>query len=241
MRTTLKYLAMGLLCLALLIPCACTTEQVVSSPDPVETPVTDPTPMVPPPTEPVESPAPTEPSSPDEPDPAPTSSGDVPALYPDEETELAYRLDGKDLTIDAVRHHTLHGYTIVYDAMHYESRSYHEVDSYWSDNGLYLSVSIVYGIPIDYVLEGLRLQEEIEMEPEAAVVGSGSYPAYTLYHTTEDGLHRQFWALDYNDDTMLIEQSYPLDHEYAEFHRVIQLAMLDTLTLDDPPSAAPIH
>ena len=242
MRTALKYIATGLLCLALLTPCACSTGQVThqTTPpaDPVETPAADPAPAVPPPTEPAEAPAPSEPAAPKEPDPAPTATGDVPALYRDEETELAYRLAGQDLTIPAVRHHTLHGYTIVYDAMHYECRTYHEVDSYWSAEGLYLSVSIVYGMPVDYVLDGLQLQENIEMAAELTYIGAGDYAAYTLY-TNENGLHRQFWALDYAGDTMLIEQSYPLEHEYAEFHRVIQLAMLDTLTLDHPPAAVP--
>lgn len=236
MRTVLKYIAAGLLCLTLLIPCACVPNGPDTPVDPVETPSTSQPPEVTSSPEPSVSPGPSDPVGTKEPDPEPTISGDVPALHPDEETELFYNLHGETNSIAAVRHHTLHGYTIVYDAMHYECRTYHEVDSYWSDVGLYLSVSIVYGMPMDYVLDGLQLQENIEMGAERTYIGSGNYPAYTLY-TTENGLHRQFWALDYNGDTMLIEQSYPLDHEYAEFHRVIQLAMLDTLTLDTPPSA----
>lgn len=234
MRIALKYVITGLLCLALLIPCACTSDQTSNS-KPVESSTVE-TPDAQPSTEPSEASLPAESDAPQEADPMPTATGDVPALYPDEETKLSYHLDGEDLTIAALRHHTLHGYTIVYDAIHYEFRTYHEVDSYWSDTGLYLSVSIVYGMPTDYVLDGLQLQENIEMAAELTYIGAENYAAYTLY-TEADGLYRQFWVLDYNDDTMLIEQSYPTDHEYVEFHRVIHMAMLDTLTLDNPPAS----
>lgn len=236
MRTVLKYVAAGLLCLALLIPCACVPNGGGTPVDPVETPSASQTPEDTSSPQPSVSPGPSGPVETQEPNPEPTVSGDVPALHPDEETELFYELNGETHSVAAVRHHTLHGYTIVYDAMHYECRSYHEVDSYWSDEGLYLSVSIVYGMPMDYVLDGLQLQENIEMAAELAFIGSDRCTAYTLY-TTQNGLFRQFWALDYAGDTMLIERSFPVEHEYADFHRAVQDAMLDTLTLDAPPSA----
>ncbi len=226
MRTALKYLAVGLLCLALLIPCACAPSQSEAPVPPAQSPTGSPAPEVTAPAAPDEPSPSLEPAKTDAPAPQPTNSGDVPAIHANEETELPYVLHGVQETIPAVLHHTHHGYSIVYDAMHYECRSQFEVDSYWSDVGLYLSVSTVYGMPLDYVLDGLQLQENIESGAQPVYIGAGLYPAYTLYHTTADGMFRQFWALDYGSDTMLIERSYPVEHEYADFHHAVQDAML---------------
>ena len=64
------------------------------------------------------------PQSTDSPDPTPAvtadtppiATGDIPAIQPDEETTLNYTVNGADLTVSALRHYTLYGYSIVYDA-----------------------------------------------------------------------------------------------------------------------------
>ena len=233
MRSYFKYIVMCLLCLTLLIPSACAPDR------PIDTPAPDVTPSV---SQPVADPEPSDTSEPpvtedpapsDEPfiDIDPVPSGDIPAVHPDEETTLSYDLDGVRGTVPAVHHCNIHGYSITYDALHYERRTYHDMDSYWSEEGLFISVSLVYGMSIDFVLDGLMLQENIMMAPESTVIGSDGYPAYTLYYTTEEGIYRQFWVLDYSGDTLLIEQSYPAAHEYVDFHRAVQQAMLLSITL----------
>lgn len=247
MRAYLKFFIVCLLCAALLIPSACAPG------DSADTPVPEVTPSGSQPAqEPEQSPAPIEPDEPSGPplaenppepeDPIvdidPVPAGDVPAIHPDEETVLSYNLDGISGTNPAVRHCNLHGYAITYDALHYERRTYHDMDSYWSEDGLYLSVSLVYGMSLDFVLDGLMLQENIMMAPEVTVFGAEEYPAYTLYLTTEEGFYRQFWVMEYNEDTLLIEQSYPVAHEYVDFHRAVQHAMLSSIELVDHDSVS---
>ena len=228
MRTFLKYIVLCLLCLALLIPSACAPQQQgeTPSPGPEQTPTAD-IPTADP--GPVETPVTNEPVIPDEPvldiDPIPVPDGDIPAVHPDEETELYYNLDGLSGKVAAVEHCNIHGYSIVYDALHYERRSYEGSDSYWSEDGLYISIGLFFDCTIDFIMDGLMLQENIEMVPHATVVGAQDYPAYTLWKTTEDGIYREFRVLDYKGSALLIEQSYPTDHEFVDFHRAVQQAM----------------
>lgn len=235
MRPTLKSLLSGLLCLTLLLASGCTQQNHVPSstisPAPTHSAANEPEATAP-------SGKPAETSRPSS-DPGsdktvvqstPSATSSIPRS--DEETELAYTLDGISATTPAVLHHAQNGYSIVYDAMYYECRSQFELDSYWSDTGIYLSVGLAYNMPLDYVLDGLQLQENIEMGAQPVYIGRGLYPAYTVYRTTEDGLFLQFWVLECGADTMLIERAYPTDHEYAGFHRAVQDAMLSTLTLD---------
>lgn len=164
-------------------------------------------------------------------DAAPSITGDIPAMQPDEETQLTYTVDGEELTVAALRHHTLSGYSIVYDTEHYVCNAFTEGDSYWASEGNYLSITVIFGMPVEDVLAGLRLQENIAMEPESAVMGGADYPVQTLYTTTAAGLYRQFWALDWAGDVLLVEQSFDTVSDDAELYRASQLAMLDTLTL----------
>lgn len=230
MRPTLKPLLSGLLCLTLLLAGGCARQSnalpSTASPTPSHSAANEPEANVPT-DEPEEA---SRPSS----DPVSQSTPSVPSSAPpsDEETELAYTLDGISANTPALLHHAQNGYSIVYDAMYYECRSQFELDSYWSDTGIYLSVSLAYNMPLDYVLDGLQLQADIEMGAQPVYIGRGLYPAYTLYRTTEDGLFLQFWVLECGSDTMLIERAYPVEHEYADFHRAVQDAMLGTLTLD---------
>lgn len=179
------------------------------------------------------------PQSTDSPDPTPAvtadtppiATGDIPAIQPDEETTLNYTVNGADLTVSALRHYTLYGYSIVYDAEHYTHQAFGEGDSYWAGTGNYLSVSLVMGLPLEDVVAGIQLQEGFEMAPEHTAIGSGQYPALTLYAIDSAGLCRQFWALDCMGDVLLVEQSYDTTGEQAELYRASQLAMLETLTL----------
>lgn len=241
MRTFFKYIVLCLLCLALLIPSACAPQQQgeTPSPGPEQTPTADI------PTDdpgPVETPVTNEPIISDEPvldiDPIPVPDGDIPAVHPDEETELYYDLDGLSGKVAAVEHCNINGYSIVYDALHYERRSYEGLDSYWSEDGLYISISLFFDCTIDFIMDGLMLQENIEMVPRATVVGAQDYPAYTLWKTTEEGVYREFRVLDYNGSALLIEQSYPADHEFVDFHRAVQQAMLDSIVLVEHDTAA---
>ena len=240
MRAFLKYTIVCLLCLAMLIPSACAPggQNEIPSPTPdgeptISQPVEEPDKEDEGVGEPVPTPGDENPIVTEEPMPEiePIVGGDNPAVHPDEETELFYDLDGISGKVPAVYHCNINGYSIVYDALHYERRTYHSLDSYWSEVGLYVSVSVVYDMSIDVVMDGLMLQENIEMVPESTTIGSGDYLAYTLYHNTEDGMFRQFWVMDDGGNTLLIERSYPLDHEYVDFHRAVQQAMLDSLTL----------
>ena len=245
MRAFLKSIVLCLLCLALLIPSACapqganpteplTTPALPTPTGPLTTPTLEPTPTNELPTD--------EPVTPGEPtldiDPIPVPDGDIPAVHPDEETELYYNLDGLSGKVAAVEHCNIHGYSIVYDALHYERRSYEGSDSYWSEDGLYISISLFFDCTIDFIMDGLMLQENIEMVPHATVVGAQNYPAYTLWKTTEDGIYREFRVLDYKGSALLIEQSYPTDHEFVDFHRAVQQAMLDSIVLVEHNTAA---
>lgn len=177
MRTALKGIAATLLCLGLLLLCACALPPADTS---------------------VDTSAPS---------PSPTESGQALALM---ESKL--------------------GYSILYPPELYECRTYAESDSLWHDVGVYLSVSLFPDTEWSYIIDGLRLQEDIEMDAEAAVVGAGQYPARTLYYTDGQGNFRQFWVLECGNDILLIEQSYPKDHPD---HRSVQQTMLDSLTLND--------
>lgn len=242
MRPTLKPLFSGLLCLTLLLISGCTRQSgipssTVSPASPYS--VANESEAKAASGEPEESPRPSSDSASDKIAVQSTPSATSSVPLSDEETELAYTLDGISSTTPAVLHHTQNGYSIVYDAMYYECRSQFELDSYWSDTGIYLSVSLAYNMPLDYVLDGLQLQENIETGARPVYIGRGLYPAYTLYRTTEDGLFLQFWVLECGADTMLIERAYPIEHEYADFHRAVQDAMLGTLTLDNGTVTVP--
>jgi len=159
------------------------------------------------------------------------SGGDVPATIPDEKTTLTYTVGEEEVTASAVLHHALLGYSIVYDAEHYVCNSFTEGDSYWAGEGIYLAVNLVFGLPVDDVIAGLRLQENIPMEPELVAVGAGEYISYTLYFTNEAGLYRQFWIMDCGGDVLLVEQSYDTVSDDSALYRASQLAMLETLTI----------
>lgn len=157
-------------------------------------------------------------------------NGDVPALPADEVTELTYTVGEEAIISPALRHYTLHGYAITYDTGLCLCNVFNEGVNYWCSEGNYLSVSIVFGMPMEDMIAGLRLQENIAMEPESTVIGD-SLSALTLYLTTPEGLHRQFWVIEHGGDLLLVEQSYDTVSETAELYRASQLAMLDTLSL----------
>lgn len=216
-----------LLCALALTLCACHSAPPVASVTPSPVPVQSEAPAVPTVQVPQVSDAP----SPSPTDEEPTVTGDVPAMQPDEVTELTFPVGEEELTVPALLHYTLHGYSIVYDTEHYVCNAFTEGDSYWNSEGNYLSVNLIFGMPMEDVLAGLRLQENIAMEPEEVTAGAEGYSALTLYITTPAGLYRQFWALDFYGDVLLVEQSYDTLSDDAPLYRASQLAMLDTLTI----------
>jgi hypothetical protein len=159
----------------------------------------------------------------------PSDAGDIPAQLPDEPAALTYTLDGSEATVDGLLHFSLQGYSIVYPGDPYICQGFEDGESYYVSPGNYLSISRVIGFSVDEVLDGLRLQEDMEAQAQAVTVGAASYPAYTL----DDGSARQFWALARADDVLLIELSYDPADENGPTYRALQLAALDTLTLTD--------
>lgn len=225
--------ALLLACMMVLLLAACGQPAVESGPLPQSTPV---------PTQPDSSPVPTvqvptQTKSPEVTFTAPgtdhvgnIADGDVPALPADEVTELTYTVGEELITSPALRHYTIHGYAITYDTGLFICQEFNEGINYWNSEGNYLSVSMVFGMPMEDMLAGLRLQESIAMEPEPVAIGRG-LSALTLYLTTPEGLHRQFWVVEHSGDLLLVEQSYDTVSETAEQYCASQLAMLDTLSL----------
>lgn len=222
-----------LLCALVLILAACgsASHAIPSLPGTVPVPAQSETPAVPTVQVPAASQAPVVSSDPFHTDWEPTVTGDVPAMAPDEVTRLTYLVGEEEVTVPAMLHYTLHGYSIVYDTEHYVCNAFTEGDSYWNSEGNYLAVNLIFGLPMEDVLAGLRLQEGIAMEPEAVSAGAEAYSALTLYVTTPSGLYRQFWAMDCGGDVLLVEQSYDTMSDEAPLLRSSQLAMLDTLTI----------
>ena len=238
MHSKLKRAAALLLaCIMVLLTAACGRPAVESGPLPESIPV---------PVQPDSSPVPTvqvpaESRSPDimfAPPPqetdtvGTTADGDAPVLPADEVTELTYTVGEETVTAPALRHYTIHGYVITYDTGLFTCQQFIEGINYWISEGNYLSVSVVFGMPMEDMISGLRLQENIAMEPETVSMGQG-LTARSLYITTPEGLHRHFWLVDHSGDILLVEQSYDTVSDTAELYRAAQLAMLDTLSLFD--------
>lgn len=160
----------------------------------------------------------------------PEPSGSTPALLPDEETTLTYVVNDEAVTVPALKHSSPFGYSIVYDTERYVCNAFSDGESYWADEGNYLSVSLIPGMPVEDALAGLRLQQNIAMEPEMVLIGAGYYSAYTVYFTTDSGLYRQFWVLPCGEDALLVEQSFDTFGVDAAAQQACQLLMLSTLT-----------
>ena len=226
MRRLFKLIPAGLVACALVLSLvACSAGSANESGSPVQDPASTQSALF---SSPGTSNSPSVPVATDAP---PASTGDIPALHPDEETYLVYTAADELITVSALRHFTLNGYSIVYDTEHYVCHEFGEGDNYFASEGNYLSVSLVFGMPMEDVIAGLRLQENIAMAPEEVMIGWESYVAQTLYFTTPSGLYRQFWVLDYAGDVLLVEQSYDTVSDNAALYRASQLAMLDTLTI----------
>ena len=161
----------------------------------------------------------------------PESSDSAPTPIPDEETTLTYMVNEEAVTVSARKHSSPFGYSIVYDTERYVCNAFSDGESYWADEGNYLSVSLIPGMPVEDALAGLRLQQNIAMEPKLVTMGSGSYSAYTLYLTTPSGLYRQFWVLPCGEDVLLVEQSFDPFGADAAIHQASQLTMLDSVIL----------
>lgn len=123
------------------------------------------------------------------------------------------------------------GYTVAYDPDLYQLRVYEESVSFWCGVGLYLSVSFLPDTDAEYAVTGLRLQEDIENQPETLSVGTGRYAAQSLQYTDDRSNFRRFWVLEHCGGILLLEQSVPEAHPEASLHRATQQVMLDSLTL----------
>lgn len=172
------------------------------------------------------------------PDPNPTdtlpdTSRDIPAYQPDVDTPLSYSLNGTLYTVPGLRHYSVHGYSILYAPDTFTRQSWEDGDSYMAGTGNYLSVSRVNGMDAATLRQSLILQENIPDLGQQTQVGSGNYTAHTLVVSPQDGIYRQFWLLELDaHSTLLVEQSYVMDDVNAPLYRALQLAMLDTLTLE---------
>lgn len=168
--------------------------------------------------------------------PAPTQAPPEPTpevtLPPDEETFLSYFVGEEHITVSALRHHSPAGYSLTYDPALFVCNSFTGGDTYWNSDGNYLSFNQVYGLTMAEVVDGLRLQGNIAMEPEFTSVGSGSAPAYTLYYIAPNGLYRQYWVMQLGEDILLAEQCFDTVLDEAASLQAVQLAMLASLTLN---------
>ena len=166
-------------------------------------------------------------------DPPLSESRDVPAYQPDVEVPLSYSLDGTSHTVSGLRHYGIQGYSMVYDPSTFTRQGWEDGDAYMASTGNYLSVSRINGMDAATVRQGLILQENIPDLGQQVTVGSQNYTAHTLVVSPQDGIFRQFWILDLADhNTLLVEQSYVMDGPNAALYQALQLAMLDTLTLE---------
>lgn len=171
--------------------------------------------------------------NPDPTDTIPDTSRDVPAYQPDVDTPLSYTLDGVTHTVDGLRHYSIQGYSITYDPNTFTRQGWEDGDSYMAGTGNYLSVSRINGMDAATVRQGLILQENFPDLGQQTQVGTQGYTAHTLVVSPQDGIYRQFWILSLDThSTLLVEQSYVMDDPNASQYRAIQLAMLDTLTLE---------
>ena len=169
------------------------------------------------------------PAAPSQAPPDPTPEVTLP---PDEDTFLSYFVGEEHITVPALRHHSPAGYTVIYDPALFVCNSFTGGDSYWHSDGNYLAFNQVYGLTMAEVVDGLRLQGNIAMEPEFVSVGSGSIPAYTLYYIAPNGLYRQYWVMQLGEDILLAEQCFDTVMDEAPVLQASQLAMLASLTLE---------
>jgi len=209
------------LCVAMgLLLCACTASPATSTPQPTlpssQTLVDTYT----------QSPPVDDPNTPD-------VSRDVPAYQPDVETPLSYQLHGVTHTASGLRHYSVQGYSIVYDPATFTRQGWEDGDAYMAQPNNYLSVSRINGMDSATVRQGLILQENIPDLGQQVHVGSQAYTAHTLVVSPQDGIFRQFWILELGEhSTLLVEQSYEMGTADADFYQALQLAMLDTLTIE---------
>ena len=218
-----------LICLLLLPAAACGQPAVEtaplqnSAPVPAQ-PTTPPVPTVQPPESPPHTLTATAPT----PEPVPTPEPE-PSLPPDEEAQLTYLREEEEVTLPAVLHHSPLGYAIAYDSSHFVCNTFFGGDVYWNSEGNYLSFNLIYDLILSEVLDGLRLQENIAMEPESVLIGRDQFPAWTLYLTAPNGLYRQFWVAELSDCLLLTELSYDTVSDEGPLLRTLQMAMLNTL------------
>lgn len=163
----------------------------------------------------------------------PDVSRDVPAYQPDVETPLSYQLHGVTHTAAGLRHYSVQGYSMVYDPATFTRQGWEDGDAYMAEPNNYLSVSRINGMDAATVRQGLILQEKIPDLGQQVQVGSQGYTAHTLVVSPQDGVYRQFWILELaQHSTLLVEQSYVMDAADADLYQALQLAMLDTLTIE---------
>ena len=158
---------------------------------------------------------------------------DIPAHQPDQSAALSYQLEGTVHTLPGLCHYSAQGYSIIYDPAAFTRQGWENGDCYMISHGNYLSVSCINGMDAATLRQSLILQENIPDQGQQTVVGSQDYTAHTLVVSPQDGIYRQFWILELSDhDTLLVEQSYVMDGENADVYQALQLAMLDTLTVE---------
>lgn len=166
-------------------------------------------------------------------EPSPDDSRDIPAYQPDVDTPLSYQLGGTTHTAQGLRHYSIQGYSMVYAPATFTRQGWESGDAYMASEGNYLSVSRINGMDAATVRQGLILQENFPDSGQQVTVGSQGYTAHTLVISPQNGIFRQFWILELSDhSTLLVEQSYVMGGENAALYQALQLAMLDTLTIE---------
>ena len=147
----------------------------------------------------------------------------------DQDTTLTVEIEGETETIPGIRHNSVLGYAVTYDPERFALNIVDEyAESYMADivegqPNVYLAVSVIEDeldeLTFDDVVEGMRIQQNIEDEGTTVSVGAHSYAATYLRYAagTED-----------NDEIVLLEDGQV---DAGELAREAFVLGMDTKTL----------
>lgn len=192
------------------------------------------------------APGPSDSNAPEDTAPAESGSGtdaadDPGDLTGDQDTTLTVEIEGQTQTIPGVRHNSVLGYAVTYDPERFALNLVDEYsESYMAERtegtpNVYLAVSVMENeldeLTFDQVVEGMRLQQNIESEGETVSVGAHSYAATYLRYAagTEDGDEIvEYYITEQNGTIFVVALGYFVEAEEGYGSRLH--AMLDTMT-----------
>ena len=159
----------------------------------------------------------------------------------DQDTTLTVEIEGETETIPGIRHNSVLGYAVTYDPERFALNIVDEyAESYMADivegqPNVYLAVSVIEDeldeLTIDDVVEGMRIQQNIEDEGTTVSVGAHSYAATYLRYAagTEDNDEIvEYYITEQNGTIFVVALGYFVGAEEGYGARLH--AMLDTMT-----------